>query len=830
MEVAKTIDRVTHAVIGGQEAESMGIADDPAFYHMLSSTLYSDEKKAVVRETLCNAWDAHIEAGCTDKPLEVSLTTDKLSIQDFGLGICRHMIKPIYGIYGASTKKANSEVTGGFGLGCKAPFAYADHFEVVSCHQGEKTIYRMSKSSGAVMGKPSIQAIVSVPTTDTGITVSMAIKYQDRDRFSDLVRQVASQGGMKVNFNGEVIEPMPFELAKHGYLIMSREKLSATNSEIFVRYGNVVYPVEANNAYHSSYQKIVTFLARLRKQGHYYQMSSVQHWAIVFQAEPNTISVTPSRESLSMSAHTIKTLTGLINKFDDKSFESTELRRECFLLVRGSIEDAAPTRPVALLTLSQSLVEDSNVAEHSKEYIADIKDAAGHLLLNSYPKNWMKFHDKVIDERFKNLINVGYGVRGLLQTYRCERIKINQSRRPGYYYKSSWFDKRIVYPIVQEMKKHPQMVAKNFGVWDAMSNSKSARNYSMTAFMPMSDYSRPAFDDMLGFTRGLIIIGHSRISIGERIHRVPEMQKWGKPRQSLCYLVTRSPRKVAAAVKFFTDIGLNVIDTTAYIAGDPTPEELVIERAARVPAPKKKKVEGYPLLSNLINLDEPAVIYAEDSKRRLKPEFAVVISPNSSIVRQFDNLYIDSSGAIRAVIGLYGARGVGVPTILHVKKAIEEGAKEFIPFLIEETLKVFKTDPKFKEHFEHQINHLLSKKDSLDPNRMHFFRFMMRDEVLRKKFKLPARPKIDMLDHITIAQSLLFGNVRRESQPELHELKELIFSWEPNALTMDLVDKIRKSTLLFSLEQDFMTNCYPRLNEDHKKTVRGMFLTALQGK
>jgi len=41
------------------------------------------------------------------------------------------MMGPLYGTYGGSDKKNNGTETGGFGLGCKSPFAYGDHFEVV---------------------------------------------------------------------------------------------------------------------------------------------------------------------------------------------------------------------------------------------------------------------------------------------------------------------------------------------------------------------------------------------------------------------------------------------------------------------------------------------------------------------------------------------------------------------------------------------------------------------------------------------------------------------------------------------------------------------------
>src|SRR5690606_14046504 len=175
MLVAHQDDRITHAVIGGKKAINFGISDDPAFFQILSSALYKDPMLAMVRETICNAWDAHIENECTDRPIQITLDDDYLIIKDFGKGIPDNLIGPIYAIYGASTKKNDGRQTGGFGLGCKSPFAYTDHFEVTSCHGGMKTIYNISKSSAGVQGKPTIIPIASFPSNETGIQVKIPL-------------------------------------------------------------------------------------------------------------------------------------------------------------------------------------------------------------------------------------------------------------------------------------------------------------------------------------------------------------------------------------------------------------------------------------------------------------------------------------------------------------------------------------------------------------------------------------------------------------------------------------------------------------------------------
>ena len=118
MQVSHVQDHCTHAVIGGKQSIEFGISTSAEFFNILSSTLYKDQILAVVREVLCNAWDAHIEAGCTDRAVQITLTNDTFTIKDFGKGIHHDDMGLIYGTYGNSTKKNDGNQTGGFGLGC----------------------------------------------------------------------------------------------------------------------------------------------------------------------------------------------------------------------------------------------------------------------------------------------------------------------------------------------------------------------------------------------------------------------------------------------------------------------------------------------------------------------------------------------------------------------------------------------------------------------------------------------------------------------------------------------------------------------------------------
>lgn len=82
MQVTHVQDHVTHAVIGPNTAQSFGISESAEFFNILSNTLYSDKILAVVREVLCNAWDAHIASERTHLPIEVTLTSTELTIKE----------------------------------------------------------------------------------------------------------------------------------------------------------------------------------------------------------------------------------------------------------------------------------------------------------------------------------------------------------------------------------------------------------------------------------------------------------------------------------------------------------------------------------------------------------------------------------------------------------------------------------------------------------------------------------------------------------------------------------------------------------------------------
>lgn len=294
------------ALIGNQNTKEFKISNSASFFNILSANLYSNPILAIVREVLCNAWDAHVQAKI-ERPIEVTLSETELVIKDFGLGIPDSRIVEIYGTYGASTKVGEVDQTGGFGLGCKSPFAYTDHFEVTSINQGTKTIYQMIKSSEDNEGKPAICKILSVKASEDeqGLTVRIPlINASDVDAFNNALQRVTTYAEKDTILNGQVQSHCP---AFDRYLVLSNFGRSFSHdSRILIKYGDVVYPLsEKQEEYRKVFNKLYCLIGNMN-------FCHTKSLALVIKAPANSISLSPSRESLRYTESNIKVFTKLL--------------------------------------------------------------------------------------------------------------------------------------------------------------------------------------------------------------------------------------------------------------------------------------------------------------------------------------------------------------------------------------------------------------------------------------------------------------------------------------------------------------------------------------
>ena len=769
MQVSHAADRVTHAIIGAKEAQSLKIDDEGSLFYILSTALYSDKPLALVREVVCNAWDSHIESGCTDIPLEIELTRERLSIRDYGTGIHRDDIVKIYGTYGGSTKKNNGEVTGGFGLGSKAPFAYTEHFEVISHHDGVKSIYKMSQSSAVVGGKPSISEIVSVPTTETGLEVNINLKsYEDRHRFEEIIQQICSFGEMNVMFNGREIETIPFKDAKYGFLMMKKDVLarsSARDHDIAIRLGHVIYPLAEHDEYSLLYDRVQTFLKEADPHGQTGWGNST-NWSVVLQAPADSISVTPSRESLSMTDHTIATIIDLLETFLDNT--EGKLAKICAEYTEDAIKKTwLIGTPQELLHTTKRIPNFGRVPRTNPRFIGDFDTLGLYYMASTYPK-MQGFRDMDIMKRLDALIEARFGDVNLIKGFRQTMIESGSTANTA----SIWFHRKYATRILKGMIGSKDLDPAKLFVYGEYTKKYYTRE---TGFIPITKWPKGTLESYLPFLRNVVIISHNRTD-AERARNFPVMKHWlGSIQNTLYYVVPRSTAKLEAARAHFKRLGMTIIDLTFRQAWEPKEERIVSGE------PRKPRKKGLPILKAAMHPEHNdrmsvANFFDENVARIEKPEFIFRINQKDGTTLHKHNW---NSRQSMAIIRLFGDKGGVVVNSTQEDKFQALGIPLFAEYMLNELKREYTTNPLIKLHYEN-INM------SFNHETESFFKAIRGDDILRAEYNVP-----DLTDQRTKDIVELYNSFYQWTEdPILTELRNLIKTWvmDPNAKA--LIDQI----------------------------------------
>lgn len=161
-------------------------------FRILSSGLYSNKIKAIIRELSTNALDGHKLANKEDISFEVhlpSLLEPWFSVRDFGIGLDHNEIVTIFTVYFESTKTESNDFIGGLGLGSKSPFSYTNNFSITSVKNNVQNIYSAFIND---MGVPSVALMSTSETLDcNGVEVKFSVTNQnDYRRFRDEAAEV----------------------------------------------------------------------------------------------------------------------------------------------------------------------------------------------------------------------------------------------------------------------------------------------------------------------------------------------------------------------------------------------------------------------------------------------------------------------------------------------------------------------------------------------------------------------------------------------------------------------------------------------------------------
>jgi hypothetical protein len=213
------------------------IEASPKAFQILSSNLYTDKPKAIIREICCNAYDAHVVAGCPDKPFRITLPSalsQNLIIRDYGPGLSHEAVMQLYTTYFGSDKTQSNDLIGGLGLGSKSPFSYVDTFSVVSRYGGVASTYTAFIDEA---GFPNIVRMHEAPTDETGLEVIVPVKSSDTARFGSAALSVLQH--FPVPPSGVQVEPPKYKIQGDGY--GARARNYGENSKVIM--GNVAYTI-----------------------------------------------------------------------------------------------------------------------------------------------------------------------------------------------------------------------------------------------------------------------------------------------------------------------------------------------------------------------------------------------------------------------------------------------------------------------------------------------------------------------------------------------------------------------------------------------------------
>lgn len=159
------------------EVGEFRIRNSAKAFNILSSGLYANKIRAIIREYSCNAVDSHVEAGRADTPFDVHLPNTLepwFSVRDYGVGLDEQQVRNIFTTYFESTKTATDELIGGLGLGSKSAFSFTDNFTIVAVKAGIKRVFTAFIND---QGVPSIAPMGEEASNEpNGVEIRFAVE------------------------------------------------------------------------------------------------------------------------------------------------------------------------------------------------------------------------------------------------------------------------------------------------------------------------------------------------------------------------------------------------------------------------------------------------------------------------------------------------------------------------------------------------------------------------------------------------------------------------------------------------------------------------------
>lgn len=290
----------------GSKSKAFSITASPKVFKILSSDLYTNKIRAVVRELITNMIDAHALNGNPEKfIIQVPGRLDpRFVCRDFGPGMSDFDIQGddnspgLYNSYFSSSKAESNDFIGGFGLGSKSPFSYTDTFSITSYHKGEIRGYVAYMDGDGPQIKPTFVKEMG-PDDKTGIEIVVPVEEKDFRNFAYEVSYIMRPFKDLAIINGldREIDYFPdFD----DYYGVNPERYWPDRGGLYAIYGGIVYPIDG-------VIKDRNWLS-IRNEVNYIKFPM------------GSLDIAPSREALSLDDRTRKNIIERVKELSEKAF------------------------------------------------------------------------------------------------------------------------------------------------------------------------------------------------------------------------------------------------------------------------------------------------------------------------------------------------------------------------------------------------------------------------------------------------------------------------------------------------------------------------------
>jgi len=174
---------------------------------LLTKGLYSDPESAIIVEWTNNAVDAIVQAGKNpiENPVIVTITDNKFSVKDCGIGLNKEEFETVCMSYLSSTKEETNDQIGAFGIGMKS-FMSLDRAATFICRKEGYEWKFLAYQSSEFMEYDLISEGFS--EEESGVICEISLNgWQEARNFKEKAKaKLAYYDTVVLNINGQIID------------------------------------------------------------------------------------------------------------------------------------------------------------------------------------------------------------------------------------------------------------------------------------------------------------------------------------------------------------------------------------------------------------------------------------------------------------------------------------------------------------------------------------------------------------------------------------------------------------------------------------------------